>query len=73
MDNHNYIEKYKLLSIVHEGKSNITFYNIDKKKIEPFEIDIMETQKEITKFEINELNMKAEKMIKKADKIINPQ
>ena len=44
-----YIEKYKLLSIVHEGKSNITFYNIDKKKIEPFEIDIMETQRAINK------------------------
>ena len=62
-----YIEKYKLLSIVHEGKSNITFYNIDKKKIEPFEIDIMETQRAINKLEINELYMKAEKNIKKEE------
>ena len=42
-----YIEKYKLLGIVHEGKSNIVFYNMEKKKVETFEIDIMETQKEI--------------------------
>ena len=62
-----YIKKYKFLAIVHEGKSNIIFYNMDRKKVEPFEIDIMETQKEITKFEINELNMKAEKMIKKEE------
>ena len=62
-----YIEKYKLLSIVHEGKSIITFYNIEKKKIEPFEINIMETQREINKLEINELYMKAEKNIKKEE------
>ena len=62
-----YISKYKLLSIVHEGKSNIVFYNLDKKKIEEFEIDILETQNEITNFEINELNMKSEKLIKKEE------
>ena len=62
-----YIEKYKLLSIVHEGKSDIVFYNLDKKKIESFEIDIMETQNEIINLEINELNMKAEKIIKKEE------
>ena len=62
-----YIEKYKLLTIVHEGKSNIIFYNIEKKKIEPFEIDIMETQNAITNLEINELNVKAEKIIKKEE------
>ena len=62
-----YIEKYKLLGIVHEGKSNIIFYNIEKKKIEPFEIDIMETQEDINNFEINELNMKAEKLVQKEE------
>ena len=62
-----YIEKYKLLSIIHEGKTNIIFYNIEKKKIEPFEIDIMETQNEITNLEINELNLKAENIIKKEE------
>ena len=62
-----YISKYKLLSIVHEGKSNIVFYNLDKKKIEEFEIDILETQNEITNLEINELNMKSEKLIKKEE------
>ena len=62
-----YIEKYKLLGIVHEGKSNIVFYNMEKKRVETFEIDIMETQKEINNLEINELNMKAEKMIKKEE------
>ena len=35
--------------------------------MEKFEIDIMETQKEITKYEINEINLKAEKMIKKEE------
>ena len=62
-----YIEKYKLLGIVHEGKSNIVFYNMEKKKVEAFEIDIMETQKEINNLEINELNIKAEKMVKKEE------
>ena len=62
-----YLKKYKLLGIAHEGDSHVIFYNIDKKKMENFEIDIMETQKEITKYEINEINLKAEKMIKKEE------
>ena len=62
-----YIEKYKLLGIVHEGKSKIIFYNIEKRKIEMLEIDLMETQKEINELEINELNIKAENMIKKEE------
>ena len=62
-----YIEKYKLLGIAHEGKSNIIFYNIEKKKVEPFEIDIMDTQEDINNFEINELNIKAENLIKKEE------
>ena len=62
-----YIEKYKLLGIVHDGKSNIIFYNMEKKKVEPFEIDIMETQIDINNFEINEFNMKAERIIKKEE------
>ena len=62
-----YISKYKLLGIVHEGKSKIIFYNTEKRKIEMLEIDLMETQKEINEYEINELNIKAEKMIKKEE------
>ena len=62
-----YIEKYKLLGIVHEGKSKIIFYNAEKRKIENCDIDIMETQKEITEYEMNEINTKAEKMIKKEE------
>ena len=54
-----YISKYKLLGIVHEGKSKIIFYNTEKRKIEMLEIDLMETQKEINEYEINELNIKA--------------
>ena len=62
-----YIEKYKLLGIVHEGKSNVVFCDMEKKKVESFEIDIMETQKEINDLEVNELNLKAEKMVKKEE------
>ena len=62
-----YIEKYKLLGIVHEDKSKIIFYNAEKRKIENIYIDLMDTQKEITEYEINELNTKAEKMIKKEE------
>ena len=62
-----YIEKYKLLGIVHEGKSKIKFYNTEKRRMEMIEIDLMETQQEINEYEINELNIKAEKMIKKEE------
>ena len=62
-----YIEKYKLLGIVHEGKSKIMFYNTEKRKNELFEIDLMDTQKEINEYEINELNKKAEKMVQKEE------
>ena len=62
-----YIEKYKLLGIAHEGKSKIKFYNTEKRKIENFDIDLMDAQKEITEYELNELNKKAEKMIKKEE------
>ena len=63
-----YIEKYKLLGIAHEGKAKIIFYNAEKRKRENFEIDLMEIQKEINEYEINELNIKADKIIKKEKK-----
>ena len=63
-----YIEKYKLLGIAHEGKTKIVFYNAEKRRKENFEIDLIEIQKEINEYEINELNKKTEKLLKKEEK-----
>ena len=65
-----YIQKYKLLGVVHENKSSIIFYNVETNKREGKEINLLETQEEIDKFEINELEHKTEiKLQKESEKI----
>ena len=62
-----YIEKYKLVGIVHEGKSKIIFYDAEKRKMDLLEIDLMDTQKDINECEMMEINLKAAKLIKKEE------
>ena len=62
-----YIEKYKLVGIVHEGKSKIMFYDAEKRKMDLLEIDLMDTQKDINECEMMEINLKAAKLIKKEE------
>ena len=65
-----YIQKYKLLGVVNENKSSIVFYNVENNKKEKKEINLIETQEEIDKFEINELDHKTEiKLQKESDKL----
>ena len=67
-----YIQKYKLLGVVHENKSTIIFYNMETNKREGKEINLIETQEEIDKFEINELEYKTKiKLQKESEKIKN--
>ncbi len=63
-----YIEKYKLLGIAHEGKTKIIFYDAEKRTRENIEIDLIETQKEINEYEMNELNKKTERLLIKKEK-----
>ena len=60
-----YIQKYKLIGVVHENKSNIIFYNAETNRKEGREINLIETQDEIDKFEINELDHKTKIMLQK--------
>ena len=53
-----YIRKFKLIGIVHEGKSRILFFNSVNNKKKSVVIDLAETQKEINKMEMKELNKK---------------
>ena len=67
-----YIKKYKLLGVVHENRSSIVFYNMETNKREGKEINLIETQEEIDKFEINELEYKTKiKLQKESEKIKN--
>ena len=60
----NSIENSYYVLHMYNQSINIVFYNMEKKKVEAFEIDIMETHKETNNLEINELNIKSEKMVK---------
>ena len=53
-----YIKKFKLMGIVHEGKSRILFFNAENNKKKNIVIDLSETQNEINKMEIKDLNQK---------------
>jgi hypothetical protein len=53
-----YIEKYKLIGIVHENKSKIYFFNSETHSKEIAEIDLLQTQDQIDEYELNELNQK---------------
>ena len=59
-----YIQKYKLIGIVHENKSKIFFFNSESHLKENTEIDLMQTQNLIDEFELNELNQKTKLMLK---------
>ena len=60
-----YIQKYKLIGVVHDNKSNIIFFNAETNIKEGKEINLIETQDEIDKFEINELDHKTKIMLRK--------
>ena len=60
-----YIQKYKLIGVVHDNKSNIIFYNAETNRKLKIEINLNETQDEIDKLEINELNYKAKVLLEK--------
>ena len=67
-----YIQKYKLLGVVNEFKSSIVFYNVITNKKEGKEINLIKTQEEIDKFEINELDHKTKiKLEKESEKLRN--
>lgn len=54
-----YMNKYKTIGVVHEGKSRILFFNAENNKRKPLVIDLKDTQHEIDQLEINELNHKS--------------
>ena len=62
-----YIEKYNLIGIVIEGKSQITFYDGETCKKTKTYIDIKETQSKIDILEINLLEKKAEEVLLKKE------
>ena len=60
-----YIEKYNILAVVQDGRSQIFFYNCKNfEKLKSF-IDLNEIQKEIDELEIKELDIRADENIKK--------
>ena len=60
-----YIEKYNLLAVVQDGRSQVYFYNCKNfEKLKSF-IDLNEIQKEIDELEIKELDIRADENIKK--------
>ena len=62
-----YIDKFNLIGIVVEGKSQITFYDGDTCKKTKTYIDIKETQSKIDKLEINLLERRAEEVLLKKE------
>jgi hypothetical protein len=54
-----YMSKYKIIGVVHEGKSRILFFNAENNKRNNLLIDLKDTQKEIDELEIKELNHKS--------------
>ena len=60
-----YIRKYNLIGIVHEGRSKILFFDGTTCKRKKCNVELKLTQTNIDILEINELNRKAELMLKK--------
>ena len=54
-----YIMKHKIIGVVHEGKSRILFFNAENNAKTNILIDLKETQNEIDKLEMKELNQKS--------------
>ena len=63
-----YIGKFNLIGIVQEGKSKIVFFNSENNRKKNSVIDLVETQNEINKMEIKELNQKTIKKLEKERK-----
>ena len=63
-----YIEKFNLIGIVQEGKAKIFFYDGETCQKKIFEINIKDTQNEIEKIEMDELNKKTEVLLEKEKK-----
>ena len=59
-----YIEKYKLIGIAHENKSKIFFFDSETHSKENAEIDLMQIQKQIDEYELNELNQRTQLILK---------
>ena len=53
-----YIQKFKLIGMIFEGKSRILFFNTENNKRENSVINLLEIQDDINKMEIKELNQK---------------
>ena len=70
-----YINKLKSIGLLHEGSNKIIFYNTVTLKKYGFIIDLLLTQNEIDKYEINELDEKTEEMLReqeqKIEKLLN--
>ena len=62
-----YFEKFNLVGIVVEGKSQIIFYDAETCKRTTTYIDIKETQSKIDKMEFNLLEKKADEMLQKRE------
>ena len=60
-----YIEKYNILAIVQDGRSQVTFYNCKNFEKLKCYIELNEIQKEIDELEIKELDLRADENLKK--------
>ena len=60
-----YIEKYNILAIVQDGRSQVTFYNCKNFEKLKCYIKLNEIQKEIDELEIKELDLRADENLKK--------
>ena len=65
-----YINKLKSIGLCHEGSNKIIFYNIITLKKFGFFIDLLLTQNEIDKYEINELEQKTEERLREQEEKI---
>lgn len=60
-----YIQKYRFLGLIHEGKNKIIFFNSENQKRLKLEIDLSSIQDEMDKYEIFEFEYKTEVMLEK--------
>ena len=60
-----YIEKYKLFGIVHDGQSQINFYNMETHAKSLCEIDLLQIEDKIYSKILNKLSKKSELLLKR--------
>lgn len=63
-----YIQKYRFLGLIHEGKNKIIFFNSENQKRLKLEIDLSSIQDEMDKYEVFEFEYKTEVMLEKQEK-----